>query len=94
MGLCKLYGIIKNDLIQEVGTKLLLPLLFARIRVIGVSVVGATVVAISWAGFELPRDRTGNLGLCGRRSSETGSEDDGTDRASSRLRPDSLNKIC
>jgi len=59
-----------------------------------VSVTGTAVVAISWAGFELPRDRTGNLGLCGRRSSETGNEDDGTDRDSSRLRADSLNKTC
>lgn len=56
------------------------------------SVVGTTVVAISWAGFELPRDRRGNLELCGRRSSETADEDDGTDNASSRLRPDSLKK--
>lgn len=94
MGLCKLHGIVKNNIIQQVGAKLFLPLLFALIRVIGVSVEGTAVVAISWAGFELPRDRTGNLGLCGRRSSETDNEDDGTDKASSRLRPDSLNKMC
>lgn len=94
MGLCTLDGNIKDNIIQQINAKLFLPLLLARIRVIGVSVAGTAVVAISWAGFELPRDRTGNLGLFGRRSSETGSEDDGTDRASSRLRPDSLNKMC
>lgn len=56
-------------------------------RVIGVSVEGMIVVEISWAGFELPRDLAGNLGLCGRRSSDTACED-GTD--SSKFRPDSL----
>lgn len=35
----------------------------ARMRVIGVSVRGRTVVANSCVGFELPRERTGNLGL-------------------------------
>lgn len=62
-----------------------------RTRVIGVSVAGKTVVAImSWEGLELPRARDGNLGLCGRRSSETACEEDGTDKLSSRLRPVSL----
>lgn len=51
---------------------------------------GKIVVAISWEGLGLPRERTGNLGLCGRRSSETAAEEDGTDKASSKLRPDSL----
>lgn len=38
----------------------------------------------------LPRDRAGNRGFGGRRSSDTACEDDGTDKASSRLRADSL----
>lgn len=69
----------------------LLPL-FVRIRVIGVSVAGMIVVAKSCEGFVglPPRDRTGNLGFCGRRSSDTANEEDGTDKASSRLRADSL----
>lgn len=41
-------------------------------------------------GFELPRDLVGNLGLCGRRSSDTACED-GID--SSKFRPDSLKVI-
>lgn len=60
-------------------------------RVIGVSVAGITVVTKSWEGLVLPlRDRAGNLGLCGRRSSDTANEEDGTDKASSKLRADSL----
>lgn len=60
-------------------------------RVIGVSVAGKTVVANSWAGFALPRDRAGNRGFVGSRSSDTAcDDDDGTDKASSRLRADSL----
>lgn len=47
-------------------------------------------MAISWEGLGLPRDRAGNLGLCGRRSSETAADEDGIDKASSKLRPDSL----
>lgn len=61
---------------------------------IGVSVAGIKVVAVnSCGGLALPRDRAGNLGLCGRRSSEAACEVDGTDKASSKLRPDSLEKI-